>query len=329
MRAYVIKETGSPAVFHEIEAEMPKLKSGHVLVKVAASSVNPLDIKMCKGTSHSTLPMPCIMHSDVSGMIEEIGPDVKLFKKGDLIYGCPGGFGGLPGVLADYIIADERYLARKPQKCSMAEAAAMPLVAIASWMALVDRLNIQPGDKVLVHGGAGGIGHFAIQLAKTLGAYVATTVSNDQKAEIAIKLGADVAINYRQENVEDYVKRLTDGNGFDAVFDTVGGKTLEDSFLATKLHGKVASIMPSGSHGLDVLFAKELTLYGVRMTTPYNTGIGCEHIHEILTNVAKMIDDQRITPLLDRHQFTFQQAAKAHAYWESGQAIGKIALINS
>ncbi len=178
----------------------------------------------------------------------------------------------------------------------------------------------------LVHGGAGGVGHLAIQLAKARGARVATTISSPEKAEIVRGFGADDIINYREELVETYVERLTGGSGFDAVFDSTGGSDLATSFAAAKVRGQVATIVASYSADLTPMHGKALSFHAVMMLVPLLYGIGREEHGQILTEVARLVDEGRLRPLIDEEVFTLEHVGKAHAKLESGQALGKLVI---
>jgi len=219
MKARVITKFSDPASFETIETVKPEPQTGQVLIRVKATSVNPIDYKIRRGDFPDLAPpFPAVLHGDVAGVIESVGPDISKFKVGDLVYGCVGGLVGSDGALAEFMLADVALLAKKPETLSMMEAAALPLVSITAWEALFEKVTIQPNQKVLVHAGTGGVGHIGIQLAKHAGAEVYTTVSSDQKAQIAKSLGATGTINYTEESVQEYVQRITDGKGFDIVF---------------------------------------------------------------------------------------------------------------
>ena len=181
--------------------------------------------------------LPGILQGDMAGTVAQVGEGVEGFAEGDEVYGCVGGFKGLPGVLSEYALADARLLSKKPSNLSMVEAATLPLVGITAWNALIDRAEIASGQKVLVHASCGGVGHIGLQLAKAFGAEVHATASDDRKIGLGFELGADRMINYKQTDVDSYVRSETDGKGYDAVFDTVGGKCLDDSFQATRIGG--------------------------------------------------------------------------------------------
>jgi NADPH2:quinone reductase len=226
MKSMAIEQFGDN-VFTEVTLPNPVAIAGHVVVKVAATSVNPIDYKLRKGFFPMWVkPFPVVLHGDMSGTIVEIGESVTGFAVGDEVYGCVGGLSNIDGALAEYVLADAQLIAHKPQSLSLTAAAAVPLVAEAAWEALVTYANVQQGQTVLIHGATGGVGHIAVQLAKWLGAKVFATSSSAEKMQIASQLGADVTINYKSTAVQSYVTQHTQDAGFDVVFDTVGGPTL-------------------------------------------------------------------------------------------------------
>ena len=213
-----------------------------MLVKIKASGVNPLDLKIREGNAgHAKTKLPAVLGIDMAGVIEAVGEGVTSFKPGDEVFGMTGGIGGIQGSLAEYAAVDTELLALKPAKISFKEAAALPLTFITAWEGLVDRAKVSAGQTVLVHGGAGGVGNMAVQLANSFGAKVYATGSASQ-AEI-IKSYDAIPIDYATETVNDYVNNHTAGEGFDIVFDTIGGATLDASFEAVKIYtGHVLSI---------------------------------------------------------------------------------------
>ncbi len=224
---WLVAEAGG--AFVEEERALPSLKSKQVLVRIAASGINPLDTKIRGGkAAHAQQPLPAVLGLDMAGTVEEVGLDVTGFRPGDEVYGMVGGVGGLQGTLAKFIVADSDLLALKPRILSMRQAAAMPLVTITAWEGLVDRANVRADQKVLIHAGAGGIGHMAIQIARAMGAEVFATVSA-HKSALVRDLGA-TPIDYQSVSPAEYMQRHTGGRGFDIVYDTVGGATLDTSF---------------------------------------------------------------------------------------------------
>ncbi|WP_392537720.1 zinc-dependent alcohol dehydrogenase family protein [Legionella sp. 227] len=327
MKAQAISSFGDSSVFKTIELPKPQIKPGYVLIRVVATSVNPVDCKVRSGKyGHISPPFPAILHSDVAGIIEEVGDDVTEFSVGDEVYGCAGGFLNESGALAEFMLADALLIAKKPKELSMVEAAALPLVAITAWEALFEKVKIKSGQKVLIHAGTGGVGHIAIQLAKWAGAEVYTTVSSSDKADIAKSLGVKETINYRIESVQDYVNRVTKGMGFDVVFDTVGGENLEKSLAAVAPYGNVASIQATSTHDLSHLHAKSASLHAVFMLLPLLHNKQRERHGNILKEIARLTDEGHLKPLIDPHLFYFENIDKAHALLESGKAVGKIVV---
>ncbi|MGE4441571.1 MAG: zinc-dependent alcohol dehydrogenase family protein [Desulfomicrobium sp.] len=325
MKAQLLQTYGNTPDFRLAEVDVPAVKPGHVLVRVAASSVNPIDIKIRKMKPAFAPALPAILGMDMAGTIEAVGAGVNGLRPGDEVFGCAGGLADMPGALAEYMLADARLLALKPGNLTMAQAAALPLVTITAWDALFDRARIKAGQFVLIHAGTGGVGHVAVQLAKSCGARVATTVSTADKAKLARSLGADEIINYREEKPEDYVARLTGGRGFDVVFDTVGGANLDASFLAAAQDGAVVSTNTRSTHDLSPLHAKALTLSVVFMLLPLVTGQGRERHGEIMARAAALAQDGRLGPHVDRI-FSLEDIAKAHEFLDGGRAVGKVVI---
>ena len=296
-----------------------------VLVRIAASGVNPLDAKIRAGAAaHARHPLPAVLGLDMAGTVEQVGTKVSEFKAGDEVYGMVGGVGGLQGTLAQVVAVDADLLAHKPKKLTMREAAALPLSVITAWEGLVDRAKLQPEDRVLVHAGAGGVGHVVVQLAKALGAEVFATVSSDKK-QIAQRFGA-IPIDYRAESVDDYVARHTAGKGFDIIYDTVGGATLDASFAAVKHYtGRVVSALGWDSHSLAPLSFRSASYSGVFTLLPLLTGEGRAHHGEILSRAAELADEGKLTPMMNQKQFSSSDIAAAHAEVENG-SLGKVVI---
>lgn len=329
MEAIVIREFGDSSVFKKETLPTPEVISGTVLIKVEASSVNPVDYKIRNGTHPNLAPQfPAILHGDVAGTVIEVGDGVTDFKIGDEIYGCAGGVTGIQGALADYMLADAQLIAHKPKVLSFKEAAALPLVTLTAWEGLFEKVCELKGRSVLVHAATGGVGHIAIQLAAWAGADVYATASSNEKQEIAKKLGAKDTINYKQESVADYVTRLTNGRGFDVVFDTIGGDNIEKSFEAAAHYGEVISIQSGGKEGyaLGVMHGKSLTLHFVFMLLPMLRNIDRQRHGNILKKISELVEAGVIKPLVDSTYFTFEQVGAAHDYLESGKALGKVVL---
>jgi NADPH:quinone reductase len=327
MKAWIVEHFNNPEVFKQTNIASPKVLPHQVLIRVKATSVNPVDCKIRQGAVPDISPeLPAILHGDVAGVIEAVGEGVKNWKVGDEVYGCAGGIKGMGGALAEFMLADPNLIARKPKSLSMREAAALPLVSITAWEGLRDRVLIQSGQTILVHGGTGGVGHVAVQLAKLAGAKVFATVSSDEKAQLAKTLGADFTIDYRKQPVEEYVAEYTNGEGFDIVFDTVGNDNLQNAFKAAKLNGTVISIVSLSSQDLTLLHTKGLTLHLIYMLIPMLFEVGRERHGQILADLAKLVDEGKLRPLLDPKQFIFAEVAEAHRHAESGNAVGKVTI---
>lgn len=326
----MIRSFGDAAVFQLADIPIPEVKPMHVLIQVKATSLNPIDTKIRSGVFAKFAPeFPAVIHGDVSGIVTEVGEGVTEFKIGDEVYGFAGGVKGSGGALAEYMLADARLLAHKPKNLSFAEAAALPVVSITAWEALFKRAKIQAGDEILIHGGTGGVGHVAVQLAKWAGAKVYTTVSTPEKAHIAKELGADVVINYRETPVQDYVNMYTDGKGFKYIFDTVDRENLENSIEAASLYGTVVAIAVSQNYNLAPFLLKALNFHAVFIELPI-LHEEFRHINgEILKKVTPIIEEGRVKPLIDKKPFTFEEIAEAHEYYETKKAVGKIVLVNN
>lgn len=326
MKAILLKEHGGVEGFSVEEIPEPEVRPGHLLVKVAASSVNPVDYKIRQGLLPVGPVLPGILHGDMAGTITQVGEGVEGFEAGDEVYGCVGGFRGMPGVLSEYVLVDPRLVAKKPSNLSMVEAAALPLVGITAWNALIDRASVCEGQRILVHAATGGVGHVGLQLAKAFGAQVHATASDDRKIGIGLELGADRMINYKQTDVNSYVQSETGGEGYDIVFDTVGGKCLDNSFQAAKIGGSVVSIAARSTHDLTPVHIKSLSLHVVFMLLPILRDQGRERHGEILRELTNLVEIGKVRPLLHEEAFDFQEVGRAHEALESGNAIGKVAL---
>jgi len=328
MKAMLLNAYGENAVFETAEVAKPEVKAGHVLVKIAASSVNTVDTMI--RSMGKELPLspntPAILGMDFAGTVEAVGDGVSDYSIGDEIYGCAGGLADLPGTLAEYIVADSNLIAHKPKNLSMREAAALPLVAITAYEGLI-RAGIKQGQKVLVHGGSGGVGHVALQLAKHFGAEVYSTGGGEKQMALIEQLGA-TAINYKTETVEQYVSRHTNGAGFDLVFDSVGGANMANSFEAAALNGQIASTVALCELDLSVAHFKGLSLHVVFMLIPMLHNFKREKHAEILRKLTQIVESGGLKPVLDEKRFSLEEVGQAHVRLESGQAIGKVVVEN-
>lgn len=241
MKAIVLKSFGGPEAFELCDVPKPVPRAGQVLVRVHATSINPLDYQVRRGDYPDLVQPPTITGHDVSGVVEEVGPSVTNFSPGDEVWYTPQIFAG-PGSYAEYHVAAESIVGMKPASLSHLEAASLTLVGGTAWESLIVRAALRVGESVLVHGGAGGVGHVAIQLAKAAGARVFTTV-REANCEFARSLGADVIIDYQKEDYVDAILRETGGRGVDVVLDTIGGNTLSRSPDTLAQLGRVVTIV--------------------------------------------------------------------------------------
>ncbi|MBK5551772.1 MULTISPECIES: zinc-dependent alcohol dehydrogenase family protein [unclassified Pseudomonas] len=324
MRALIVDSANGPLRLASIQRPVPGV--GQVLVRIKASGVNPLDGKIRAGQAvHARQPLPAVLGMDLAGTVEGVGAGVSGWLPGDEVYAMATGIGGVQGSLAEFAVVDSRLLARKPASLSMREAAGLPLVLITAWEGLVDRARVRAGQKVLIHGGAGGVGHVAVQLARAFGAEVFATGSAGQQAIIE-SFGATF-IDYRKSTVEEYVAEHTAGEGFDIVYDTVGGATLDASFKAARVyHGHVVSCLGWGQHSLAPLSFRGATYSGVFTLLPLLTGTGGEHHGQILREAAQLIEAGQLTPLLDPRQFTLETAEAAYDMLTAGAAKGRLVI---
>ena len=324
MRALVLDEIDGPFVSRQVAR--PVAGPGQVLVEIAASGVNPLDTKIRAGkAAHAKQPLPAILGMDLAGTVRAVGAGVERLRVGDEVYGLAGGIGGLQGSLAEFAAVDADLLAIKPANLSMREAAALPLIAITAWEGLVDRAAVHAGQKVLVHGGAGGVGHVAVQIAKAFGADVFATGS-PQQADTIRRFGA-TPIDHTTTTVADYVGQHTGGAGFDVIYDTVGGPVLDASFQAARIYGgHVVSALGWGTHALAPLSFRAATYSGVFTLLPMLTGQGRARHGQILAEVAKLVEAGQLLPLMDPRCFTLDTAQAAHEEVAAGRARGKIVV---
>jgi len=327
MKAMTIKGFGGPEVFGISSLPVPECGKGQVLIRVAASTVNPIDYKIRSGLLEAIAPESGILGFDVAGTIEETGEGVSDLQPGDEVFGCTGAVLEHSGSLAEFQVADATLLSKKPSNLSLEEAVALPLVSITAWDALIRGAVIREGERVLVHGAAGGVGHVGIQLAKNAGADVYATVSSGEKADIARTLGAQ-PINYKEQSVEQYVEEHTGGRGFDVVFDTVGGENLTRSLEAAALEGRVTSVNTRTTADLSLLHQKALSLHVVFMVIPilYNQVEGKARHGEILRNITNRVEREEFRPLIHEQRFSFEDVGQAHTLLEQGKATGKIVL---
>jgi NADPH:quinone reductase-like Zn-dependent oxidoreductase len=306
MKAVRIHDYGGPEVLKYEDAPRPKPQAGEVLVRVHAAGVNPIDWKVREGHMKDFWPheFPLILGWDLSGVVEQVGPRISHFKKGDGVYSLPDPTRN--GAYADYIVVRESELALKPNSLHHIRAAAVPLAALTAWQSLFDTAQLQPGQRVLIHAGSGGVGHFAVQLAKWKGAYVFATASA-RNQDLLRKLGVDEPIDYTRQRFE-YI-----GRNVDVVLDTIGDETQERSWSVLKKGGNLVSLVRLPSEEK----AKKL---GVRAAL-----LGAQPNGAQLAKIAKIIDSGKLAPIIDRI-LPLSEARRAHELSQSGHTYGKIAL---
>jgi NADPH:quinone reductase-like Zn-dependent oxidoreductase len=269
--------------------------------------------------------LPAILGIDVAGTIEALGEGVTGFAVGDEVYGMAGGIAGVQGSLAEYASFDADLLALKPNNLTMQEAAALPLIFITAWEGLVDRARVKEGKTVLIHGGAGGVGHVGIQIARIFKSKVYATASESDQ-DLIRSYGA-IPIDYKNASVDQYVQEHTDGEGFDIILDTVGGAVLDDSFKAAKQYtGHVASVLGWGTHSLAPLSFRGATYSGVFTLYPLISGKGRKHHGDILRQATKYAEAGQLKPILDSGKYTPETVAEAYAAILGGKSKGKVVI---
>lgn len=306
MKAVQINKYGGNEVI-EINNNVfePKVKPGFVLVEVYAAGVNPSDWKIRQGLFHQWRPLnfPATLGGDFSSVVKEVGEGVTDFKPGDEVYGRAIAFGDSTGSFAELVLADAKTIALKPKNINYAEAAALPLVGVSAYQAIVEHINLQSGQKILIHGGAGGIGALAIQIAKHLGAYVIVTAGSGDLNYVR-SIGADEVIDYKSQ---DFTQLVSD---VDAVFDTVGGEVFTKSLSVIKKDGMIVSMAhpETGLHNQARVVAQQTDV-----------------TNERLAKLAQLVDEGVIRVTIDK-TFTLDEAALALDYLEHGHHRGKVVL---
>ena len=331
MKAILMTAAGNTDVLQLRDIPKPELPSPHHLrVKLAAAGVNPVDTKLRAKPAYYPDKLPAILGCDGAGIVEAVGSAVTRFKAGDEVFFCNGGIGDEPGNYAEYTTLHEDYCAAKPATISLQDAAALPLVFITAWEALVERANLQAGQTILIHAAAGGVGHVALQLAHHLGARIAVTISDAKKAGLAHGLYAEKIINYREQDFVQETLDWTGGQGVDVVFDTVGGETFLRSLDAARVGGKVVSLLavPLASADVQKARLRNLSLCYELMLTPQMMKMHEERIRQrkILEQGAKLVEQGRLGVLVT-HKLPLEQAADAHRLIEAGGMIGKVVLV--
>jgi NADPH:quinone reductase-like Zn-dependent oxidoreductase len=306
MKAVRVHEYGGPEVLKYENAPRPRPVAGEVLVRIHAAGVNPVDWKVRAGQLKDVIayPMPMIPGWDVSGVVEATGPNVIRLKKGDEVYGQPDVVRN--GAYAEFAVVPESELALKPTSIDHVHAASVPTAALTAWQGLFDVGGLRTGQTVLIHGAAGGIGSFAVQLAKWKGARIIATASG-RNQEFLLNLGAKKAIDYEKTRFEDVVRDV------DVVFDTIGGDTLKRSFGVLKKGGILVSTVETPS-------AEEAAAHGVRAAM-----VSMQVDPDQLAEIAKLVDSGMLRPIVEA-VFPLKEARHAQELSQTGHARGKIVL---
>lgn len=306
MKAARINEYGSADVVKVLEVDKPEVAPGQVLVAVKASSINPFDRFIREGYLKDMLTLPITLGGDIAGEVAAVGTDVTNFKVGDAVYGQANAIAGNSGAFAEFAVTKAEQVGLKPASLHFSQAAAVVLTGVSAWQALTQHIKLQSGQKILIHGGAGGIGTIAIQIAKNLGAYVATTATGEG-IEYVKQLGADQIIDYKDQKFEDVV------SDFDAVYDTVAGETYKRSFAVLKPGGIIVSMNEQPNEDLAAKHKVQALLQSTKVTT------------EALAALTKLIDKKIVTAHVDK-TFPLDQVQEAFRVWESGAVKGKVVL---
>ncbi len=312
MKAVIINDFGGPEVFEQKELDKPKPGPNELLVKVHATSINPVDYKIRENGSWAGIKPPTVIGYDAAGVVEEVGSGVELFEVGDEVFYTPEIF-GRQGTYAEYHLVSEAIVVRKPKNLDFKEAASIPLAGCTAWDSLITAGLIQIPDTVLIHGGSGGVGTLAIQLAKAAGAKVITTCNGKYKGLVK-ELGADLAIDYKTEDFVEAINDSTGGEGANLVFDCVGGETLAKSIDVTAEFGRMATIVNTEGD-LNKAKSKNISIHYVFMQRNYQT----------MENLKKMIEREQMKPVIDS-VMPLEKVAEAQKKLEDGGVKGKIVV---
>ncbi|MEI7994952.1 MAG: zinc-dependent alcohol dehydrogenase family protein [Methylococcaceae bacterium] len=328
MKAILMTSVGDPDVLKYQNIQEPEISEAIQLkVNLKAAGVNPVDTKIRRNGVFYNQTLPAVLGCDGAGVVVETGTDVIQFKVGDNVWFCHGGLGREQGNYAEFTVLDQRWVSLSPKTFSFIEAAAAPLVLITAWGALFERGGLQAGQTVLIHAGAGGVGHVAIQLAKLKGAKVIATVSSTQKADFVKNLGADKVIIYTLNGFADAVNEYTGGEGADLVFDTVGGEVFKESIAVTAHFGRLVTLLDPGEINLSEARLRNLLIGFELMLTPMLRDLPeAREKHIQILNQCAQWADKGLLKLHISKELPLQKAAEAHKLIEAGHTCGKIVL---
>ena len=329
MKAVVMTGAGDPSVLQVVDQEEPQLRHPtDIKVQLHAAGVNPVDTKLRQRGVFFEDALPAILGCDGAGTVVETGEQTKRLKVGDRVWFCHGGLGREPGNYAEYTVLPVAIARPLPDAIDFTTAAAGPLVLITAWEALYDRARLRSGQSVLIHAGAGGVGHVAIQLAKLAGARVITTVSGDEKAEFVRQLGADKVINYKKENLVEAVMDLSKGYGVDVAFDTVGSAVFNQTLPAIAHYGQLVTLLDPGKEvDWSVARQRNLSISFELMLTPMLEDLPQARAHqgEILDRCAGYLHSEQLKLHVSK-TLSLADAEQAHQLIEQGHTRGKIVL---
>lgn len=321
MRAMVMTAFGGPEVLQLKQVPVPEPGPLDLLLKVQATAVNPVDCKTRNAPRWGDRAPPMILGFDVAGTVVAMGEEVKSFAEGTQVYASPSLI--RDGANSEYVCIDARSAARVPKKISLEEAAALPLASLTAWESLFDHGGASPGDTVMIQGGAGGVGHIAIQLAKSKGCRVITTAGRPESIELCQRLGADVVVDYTQQDVVGRVLEETNGAGCDVVFDTVGGEVFTQCIELVSLNGKLVTIVPGiPGDNLNRLFGRNASLHFEFMGATLLQGRDPTHQGLILEQLANLVDENQLSPAIE-HVWDLKELPEAHRKQETQRSLGK------
>jgi NADPH2:quinone reductase len=320
---------GGPEVLRPVDIPTPTPGADELRVRLHAAGVNPIDTKVRSRGLFFEDALPAILGCDGAGTVDAVGNAVTSLQTGDEVWFCHGGLGREQGNYAEFTVLNENIARKKPVSLSFEQAAAAPLVLITAWEALFDRAQIGAGQSVLIHGGAGGVGHVAIQLAKSAGASVCTTVGSEEHRQFALALGADQVINHRQENFVDAVLEWTANRGVDVALDIIGGQVFQETIRTVAHYGSLITLLDPGNNIVWTEARNRNLRIGFElMLTPMLTDLPEARVHqgEILDRCAALADAGKLKIEVSRH-LPLEQAAVAHQQIGTGHTHGKLVLV--
>jgi NADPH2:quinone reductase len=329
MKAIVLTEPGAPQVLQARQVDIPwPASSTDVLVRLSAAALNPADAYFRGFGPYVKQDGPCILGHDGAGIVEQVGSDVSRVEPGQRVCFCNGGIGAHPGSYAEFAVVPETQLALVPDAVDDSSAAALPLVFITAWESIYERAQVGRGESVLVHAGAGGTGHIALQLAAVLGARVATTVSSEAKIELVTKLGAERAIAYRREDFAEAAHEWSEGRGVDVALDNLGAEVFRKTIGVMAPYGRLVTLMGMpGDDDEETAYVQNLTVHNVMMLTPMLLGLQARLDHQatLVARGLQMLARGEIQVVIDS-RYDLDDMVAAHVRLDNGSNTGKIVI---